>query len=221
MPFMAALPAITAGASLLGKLFGGAAQQSANQRGAENDQSAERNRLLAQLYGQKQNATMNALQGQSREQLEHADTDMDRRKFALSAPSVRAGQSVQGSILANAQPFKLSGLPDRVASRIPEMSGGLTPAMFSPETRQLGSEMTRKALIDQLKGDSFDPLQKTDFAGGVLADPKMEAYQKSGLLEKILGGLGLAGSVIGGIGEASDAYKQHRAKPFPGEMGAG
>ncbi len=223
MPFMAALPAITAGAGLLGKLFGGAAKGSADQRTQENNQITDRNRLLAQLYGTQQGATTNALQGQSGEQIAHAGLDMDRRKFALAAPSVRAGQSVRGSIMQNAQPVTLSGLPDRIASRIPTISGGLSPALFNQNTRDLGGEMTRKALIDQLKGDEFAPLEKTNFSGGVLPTPQLEAFQKAGLLEKILGGLGLAGSVVGGLGEAKFGAAGNRSRGYEpdDEMGWG
>lgn len=192
------IPALMAG----GKLLSGAAGGSAQQRGNENNQAAEKNRLLASLYNTRQNATMNSLQGQSNEQMGHANIDMDRRKFALAAPGVRASQSVRGSLMQNGQPIKLSGLPDRVASRIPTIEGGLSPALFNAETRALGGELTRKALIDQLNGDEFEPLQKTDFASGVLAAPKMEEFQKSGLLEKILGGLGTGMSIAGGIGDA-------------------
>jgi hypothetical protein len=181
----------------LGSIFGGAAKGASDQRQSENSQTAQQNALLAQLYNTRQNATTGANLAQSREQSDHAGIDMDRKKFALGAPSVRAGQSVRGSILQNAQPASISGLPSRI--NVPQISGGLTPAMFSGDTRALGGEMTRKALIDQLKGDTFDPLQKTDFAGGVLAPPQMENYQKSGLLEQILGGLGLGASVGSGV----------------------
>lgn len=198
------LLAIAAGAGLLGKLFGGAAKGSADQRATENNQATQKNALLAQLYGTNQNATMNALQGQSAENLAQRGQALDERKFALSAPSTRANQSVRGSILQNAQPASISGLSDKI--HVPTISGGLSPALFNADTRALGGEMTRKALIDQLKGDDFAPMEKTDFSGGVLPTPKLEDYQnKPGMLEKILAGLGLGGSIVGGVGEAFGA----------------
>jgi hypothetical protein len=215
------LLALLAGAGAAGKIFGGLSKGSADQRMAENNQASDKNRLLAQLYGINQGATQNALGNQSAEQIAHAGIDMDRRKFALSAPSVRAGQSVRGSIMQNAQPVKLSGLPDRVASRIPTIEGGLSPAMFSADTRALGGELSRKALIDQLKGDEFSPLQTTDFKSGVLPLPKLEEYQKAGLLEKILGGLGIAGSVAGGAGEIWGGMQKKRSYEPGDEWGWG
>lgn len=204
MPWPLLIPAITAAGSLLS----GAAKGSADQRASENNQAAQRNQLLAQLYNTRQGATMNSLIAGANERSNQRGQALDERKFALGAPGVRAGQSVRGSIMQNAQPMTLSGLPDRIASRIPTISGGLSPALFNQNTRDLGGEMTRKALIDQLKGDEFAPMETTDFASGVLAAPKMEDYQKSGLLEKILGGLGLAGTVAGGIGGAIHSNKR-------------
>lgn len=192
------LPLLTAGASL----FGGAAKGSADQRQNENNQTQQKNQLLAQMYGMNQNATMNALTAGSAERLQQGNQELDRKQFALTAPRTRASQSVRGSILQNAQPLALSGLPDRVSSRIPSMSGGLTPAMFSADTRALGGEMTRSALIDQLKGDEFAPMEQTDFSKGVLPMPALEELKKSGLLEQIMGSLGLASSVGAGIAGA-------------------
>lgn len=221
MPFAAAIPLITAGAGLLGKLFGGAAKGSADQRMAENNQTSQRNALLAQLYGMQQNATGNALANQSREASDQRGQALEERKYALSAPSVRAGQSVRGSIMQNAQPVTLSGLPDRIASRIPQISGGLSPALFNADTRALGGELTRQALLNQLKGDDFAPMERTDFSKGVLPQPKLEDYQKSGLLEKILGSLALGGSIVGGVGEAFGGTGNRRSYVPSDENGFG
>lgn len=189
----------------IGKIATGAAGGSAAQRNSENDNAARQNALLASLYNTKQSATAGALENASREGLAQRGQALDEKKFALAAPSVRAGQSVRGSILQNAQPVTLSGLPDRIASRVPQVNGGLSPALFSQNTRDLGGEMTRKALIDQLKGDDFAPMEKTNFQSGILASPKLEEYQKAGLLEKILGGIGIAGGVAGAVAPAFGA----------------
>ena len=209
------LPAIMAGASI----FGGAAKGAAEGRRENNNQASQRNSLLAQLHAIQQGATMNARQGESNEQTDHANIDLNRRRFALAAPSARASQSVRGSILANAQPASISGLPSRI--NVPQISGGLTPAMFSGETRQLGGELSRQALLDQLRGDEFEPLQRTDFASGVLPSPQLEQYQRSGLLEQILGGLGLGLSAAGGIGGAIQENRGRRSYEPGDEWGYG
>jgi hypothetical protein len=215
------LPLLMAAGPVIGKIFGGQAQGSANQRMAENNQTGDQNRLLAQMYGINQNANQNAVNAGASERMGQRNQALDEKKFALAAPSVRAGQSVRGSIMQNAQPVSLSGLPDRISSRIPTIEGGLSPALFNDNTRALGGEMTRKALIDQLKGDEFAPMEATDFSKGIVDMPEMAEMERAGLLEKILGGAGMAGDIIGGIGEASDAYKRHRAKsePLDGELG--
>lgn len=195
-PLMALLAA-----GAIGKIAGGAAKGSADQRNSENSLLNQRNSILSNIYGTHQNASMNAALAGSREQTDHAGLDLDRKKFALAAPNVRASQAVRGSLLQHMQPVSFSGLPDRIASRMPTMTGGLTPAALGPEAREMGALLSRNAILDELKGDEFTPLQRTDFSKSVLPEPKMEAYQKSGLLEKILGGLSLAGSLAGGVGE--------------------
>lgn len=207
--FLAALPAILGG---IGRVAGGAAQGSANQRTQENQQALQRSQLLAQLYGVNQNATQRALESGSDERLRQGGLDLNQRQFqqgqrefALQAPSVRGRQAVKGSLMANLQPFSVSGLPDRVQSRIPQLSGGLSPAAFSPEMRQMGQMLQRDAILGQLKGDpvdTFAPQTPTDFSSGVLTPPQIAELEKSGLLEKILGGTGLIGSLLGSLGES-------------------
>lgn len=195
-PLLMALPSIIGG---IGRLFGGAAKGSADQRAVENQQTQNQNSLIAALHNNRQNAMMDAARAGSSERLGHANLDLDRRQFALNAPRTRASQSVRGSILQNAQPFQLSGLPSRISSRIPQMSGGLTPAMFNADTRALGGQLTRDALIDQLKGDDFEPMRETDFSAAILQNPQLQELEKSGLLERIMGGLGLGASVASPI----------------------
>lgn len=191
-------PALTAA----GSLIGGALGRSGNQRVSENAQTNQQNSLIASIYGTRQNALMDALRSGSQERLAQGSQDLDRRQFALNAPSARARQSVRGSLLQNLQPLQLSGLPDRVSSRIPTQTGGLTPAAFNSDTRALGGELTRAALMDQLRGDSFAPMTQTNFQEGILPAPQLEALQRSGLFEQILGSLGFGASLVGGVGGA-------------------
>lgn len=206
-PLLMALPSILGG---IGRLFGGAAKGSADQRAQENQQTQSQNSLIAALHNARQGATMDAARAGSGERLGQANLDLERRQFGLNAPRTRASQSVRGSILQNAQPMTLSGLPSRISSRIPQMSGGLTPAMFSADTRALGGQLTRDALIDQLKGDDFEPMKETDFSAAILQNPQLQELQRSGLLEKIMGGLGLAASVASPL---SGAILNRRGSP--------
>jgi len=90
--------------------------------------------------------------------LQGAQTDLAQRRFGLEAPGQRAGNAVRGDILANAQDVSFSGLPDRLVSKIPTISGGLRPSIFSPATRQLGGLMSSQALSGQQAGDTFAPI---------------------------------------------------------------
>lgn len=205
---MLPLMAILGAAGLIGKIAGGAGKGMADQRFNENMQTDRQNSLLTSIYNTQQNAKMNAALAGSREQSDQAGIDLDRRKYALAAPSARSAQAVRGNLLQNIQPVTFEGLPDRIASRMPTMTGGLTPAALGPEARQIGAMIARQAVLDQLKGDAFTPLKPTNFNDAVMPAPQLEDYQKSGLFEKILGGLGLGGSLAGGVEEIMNGRRR-------------
>ena len=114
----------------------------------------------------------NAVQGR-------AGLDLQRRQFALNAPGQRASNAVRGDTLANAQDAQVSGT--RIP--IPQISGGLRPSMFSGNTRQLGSDMSRQALLQQLAGDKFESLPMIERPQPTRMDlpmptiPKIPRYQ--------------------------------------------
>lgn len=245
MPFMAALPAIMGGASLLGKLFGGAAKGSADQRMAENNQTGQQNDLAARLYGTRQGALLQALMAKDRGAMDRYSTrqgatttalgqeeagKLNRAQLGLQAPTIRAKQSLLGSAMENMQPVSVSGLPTRLQGRVPTISGGLSPSMLSDTTRAHGKELQRAALAAQFSGSDIpaatdfksgilDAPEMVDFEGGVLATPEMQKYKQAGKLEKALGIGGLLGSMIGGIGDlmpqAGETMRLNNAMPTP------
>ncbi len=81
--------------------------------------------------------------------------DLAQKDFALAAPGRRAGNSVRGDILANAQDVSIN-LPSTIPKTT--ISGGLRPSMMSPATRELGGLMSTQALEQQKAGDKFAPL---------------------------------------------------------------
>ncbi len=131
--------------------------------------------------------------------LSGANVDLQQRNFALNAPSTRASQSVRGDIMANAQDVEFSGLPSYVT--MGKTSGGLRPSLMSGNTRQLGSELSRKALMDQLKGDSFAPIEPLPTAGSL---------PSSGLVT----GLGVAGLGLDVVGSLANLHSG-RSSPQP------
>lgn len=81
---------------------------------------------------------------------------LDAAKLNLEAPGMRAQNSVRGDILANAQPLSITGPITHTGGKMPTISGGLSPALLSDNTRSLGKDMSRQALMSQMAGD-FQP----------------------------------------------------------------
>ena len=123
-------------------------------------------------YGVQQGATSTALNNQSQE-------NMQRAQLGLQAPSVRARQSVLGSLMENMQPVSVEA-KGQVRGRVPVISGGLTPAALSANTRQQGAALSKQALEAQLTGS--DVPAATNFMGGVLQAPAATDF-KSGILQ--------------------------------------
>ena len=186
------IPAILGGLGAIG------ANKSRN-REAQNNANLVGNQEALQQWQTMQQALMNALIGGSRENIDNARIDLDRRNFSLQAPNVRGQQALVGSLLQNLQPVKLSGLNPQIASRMPQITGGLNPSAIGPLARQMGLLMQQNAVSGQQKGDQFDPLVKTDFLKGLIPAPKLAGYQGPGKAESILGILGAAGGAWSGL----------------------
>lgn len=211
------LGAILGGASLLGKLFGGAAKGSADQRITENQQRLQQmqaqnsdalQRALLQSNNANTRASMandNAYQRASMtnaNNLSRAGLDLDRRRYGLQEPSVQARQALAGSLLSRIKPVQINGMPAGMGVRSSIIDA------IGPEAREAGSLLAQRGLSGLQRGPAqFDALPDAalpnltlpEFAN--LPPATQAALQKSGLLEKILGGVGLAGSIIGGLGE--------------------
>ncbi len=234
MPFMAALPAITAGASLLGKLFGGAAKGSADQRMAENQQRLQQQqglnsdalqRAMLQSNNANQRASMtndyNALRASiqnanslARAGMQNSDTyqragiDLDRKRFTQQEPNAQARQALAGSLLSRIKPVQIAGMPAGMGVKSSILDA------IGPEAREAGSLLAQRGLSGLRSGPSkfsdLPPVSLPDATmPGELSLPGImnlppatqAALQKSGLLEKIMGGLGLGGSIVGALGQ--------------------
>lgn len=234
MPFMAALPAITAGANLLGKLFSGSAKGSADQRITENQQrlqqmQAQNADLIQRAMLQSNNANTRAsmqndynttragmqnANALARAGMQNTDTyqraaiDMDRRRFAQQEPNAQARQALAGSLLSRIQPVQIAGMPAGMGVQRSILDA------IGPEAREAGSLLSQRGLQGLRSGPTkFSDLPPVSLPGLSLPDgvslpdvlnlppATQAALQKSGLLEKIMGGLGLAGNIIGGLGQ--------------------
>jgi hypothetical protein len=184
------LGAILSGASLLGKLFGGAGKGAAAERGNQNDLISRDNMTRASLYGTQQGALSNAQALQER-------STMDRARMGVSAPQQRMLQALLGSMVQNAQGAQFSGLPAGVT--VPKMSGGMNPSsLINALQRAGGGAQQKQALLAALTGS--DTPAATNYVGtGVMPQPQMQGYKQPGKGESLLSMLGLVGSVAGGL----------------------
>jgi len=205
MPIMAALPAIAGVAGLLGKLFGGAAKGSADQRITENQQRLQQSQgsnadALARAQLQSQDA-WNRTSAQSGDALNRAGLDMERKRFQQSEPDTQARQAMIGSMLQRIQPMQMTGLSERVQGRMPKMNS-LIDAL-GPEAREAGGLLSQRGLSGLQSGPTqFDELPPLNLPPELNMPPAMlMALKKSGLLEKLLGAGGLIGSTIGAFGK--------------------
>jgi len=173
MPFLApALPFIMGGLGAAGAV----AKGRASGRAAENDAN--------------QNADMFRLRA---------------AEFNRQNPTYRSRDAVRGDLLAGLQPFRLSGEGRNISS-----TGGVSPALLTQGTRDLGKSMNRDAVLSQLGGLNAQP-QKAKSMKELMtpqAPQRSDPYamltptplKQPGLLDKILGGAGLAGGLIGSLG---------------------
>lgn len=185
------LGAILGGASLLGKLFGGAGEGAAKDRLAQNEFLQRENQLQASLYGTQQNALAQLLGLQER-------GTMDRAQLGIAAPQARMKQALLASLLQNAKPASFSGLPAGVT--VPQMSGGLSPALINNLARAGGGELQRQALLALLTKSDV-PAQTDYVKQGMLQAPQMARYKQPGKFESFASGAGLIGGLLGGLGQ--------------------
>lgn len=212
-----------AAAGLLGKLFSGGAKGAADQRLAENNQrltqqSITNSDVLGRAGLQSANANSRASMAndnaQSRASMQNNDNqfraglDLQQKQFSQREPGVQARQAMVGSLLSRIQPLEGSS-PNSIIN------------MLGPEAREAGSLLAQRGVSGLRNGPSkFADIPGVSLPDVTLPDilnlpPAVQAQMKqSGLLEKILGSLGLAGSVMGGLGQLGGG------KSSGGDMGA-
>lgn len=197
-PFTGGASLLATGLGAAGDIAGKAAGGAAAGRQAESQALLSRDQLANQQYGIKQGAEMNAGQ-----------LDLQRKNFSEGARGDRAKQALIASILGGGfQPTNVSVPGVKNAT----ITGGLGESIKNPGAQAAMQELMKQALAAQLAGDTFT-------GGKVLDAPTISQVPKAGLLEKVLGGVGLGGSLIGGVnaavqGARDASTKSNRTPPF-------
>jgi hypothetical protein len=193
--------AIMAAAPLIGRIFGAAGGGASQQRITENDQ-----RLRAAMAANQDALGRASLQSQHA--IQGGNLDLNQRQFQQNEPNARAAQAVRGSILQNIRPLQLSGLSPRVAASMPRMTSIIDA--LGPEARQAGALLAKAGVSGLQNPSTFQPIQPLN-----LPPAQVAALQKSGLLEKILGGVGLGGSLLGALGDLTSVSGGARGGTYP------
>lgn len=110
-------------------------------------------------------------------------------RLNLDAPQVRAQQSVRGDILANAQPFQITGQQMVGRIPVPTFTGGLNPGLFSDNTRSLGRMLSAGAVGQQGVNDGR----------AIEAPPGLTPLPRAGRADSILNMIGQIGPLLNAI----------------------
>jgi hypothetical protein len=92
----------------------------------------------------------------------YANAQTNLYNSELAAPGKVAHNAVKGDILSNARDVSLAAPSD---IPVPTISGGLRPSMFSPTTRQIGSNITANAAATPLPTPTAPVLNPMETAG--------------------------------------------------------
>jgi hypothetical protein len=216
MSWTALIPLIAAG---VGKIAGNAAKGSADQRQSENQQTLlqqqlRNNDIIARGSLESNNANTRASMQNSDNQF-RAGLDLQRKQFTQNEPNVQARQALTGSLMSRIQPMRApSGFTQR-----PSILDAI-----GPEAREAGSLLSQRGLSGLQRGPStfedMPPVSLPDILS--LPPAQLAALQKSGLLEKIMGGLGIAGSAVGTLGDMRSVDRNTSGNNLPvDEFGGG
>lgn len=121
-------------------------------------------------------------------QLGLGQLDLAQQQFGLQAPGKRMADVARSGLLQNVGDFSMGGPGSWKAT------GGLRPSVMQgdPATMEAARLLQAAQLKKLASGEQFKAIEF----------PEMPQQSKAGWLEKIMGGIGLGGSILGGLGEA-------------------
>jgi len=201
-----------AGAAAQSKAAGRAAEAAANQRQDVTAQSG---------YATDKSLDLEALVRAYSAELDRAKGVMSEYEQKLAAPQARASNAVRGDVLANLQDVGVSGPP---GVNVVDFSGGLRPSILSGNSRALGAQMSKEALLDALDGktptpySSMAPLNLSSITAR--SAPEQTPLPQASRIDKVMEAIGLYGGLAAGIGGAMNpsARAQAQAQTIAGQL---
>jgi hypothetical protein len=171
------------------------AQSRARDRASEATFNQAQDRNAQNSYATDKRLDLEALINGYQAELDKAKGQLSEYETRLSAPQSRAENSVRGDILANVQDVGISA-PDGV--NVTSFSGGLRPSLLSGNSRALGAQMSKEALLDALSGSPmpFSSMAPVDLSSitGRTAPELTDPPEKSGM-ERVMQQIGLWGGL--------------------------
>jgi hypothetical protein len=172
------------------------AQSRAQGRQAETVLNQAQDRNAQNSYETDKRLDLEALVRAYGAELDRATGVLKEQEARMAAPGQRATNSVRGDILANVQDVGISA-PDGV--NVTTFSGGLRPSLLSGNSRALGGQMSKEALLDALDGK--DPTPFSDLAPVDLSSitgrraPGLTELPEESRMEQVMQQIGLWGGL--------------------------
>lgn len=193
-----------AGAYAQSKAAGRAAEAAANQRQDAGAQNA---------YATDKSLDLEALVRAYQAELDRATGTLKEYETRLAAPQQRASNSVRGDILANVQDV---GVNAPAGVNVTSFSGGLRPSLLSGNSRALGAQMSKEALLSELANDEptpfsgMSPVDLSSITGR--ASPSQTPLPQASGMDKVMENIALWGGLASaGLGAMNQPQRQQQA----------
>jgi hypothetical protein len=172
------------------KAQGRAAEAVANQRQDQGAQNA---------YATDKSLDLEALIRGYQAELDKAKGQLSEYETKLAAPGQRAANSVRGDILANVQDV---GFDAPAGVNVTSFSGGLRPSLLSGNSRALGGQMSKEALMDALSGSptpfsNMAPVDLSSITGRTA--PEQTALPQASAMDRVMEAIGTYGGMTSAL----------------------
>lgn len=174
------------------------------------NQQQDQNALTG--YATDKRSDLDALVAKYEAALKQAQGQLDEREASLKEPQMRASNSVRGDLLANVQDATVNAPP---GVNVTSFGGGLRPSLLSGNSRALGQQMSKQALLDALDPNAtpkpFSGMGPMDVSSitGRSAPAGTPLPQPSGF-DRVMEQIGLWGSLAGGFTQPQSPYQEIR-----------